>query len=107
MRIKVLNQSSRPDEDILPLAEYAATFFPHRTGVVQVTIKNTRTGYHGNRPHSVCCGGCRCTVWVEPPGKEMTYPRKQKLRSALNQFCVLAKKVEEYTGKKLDHMPLR
>ncbi len=75
MRIKIVNRSSRPDDVIVPLVEFAAKFFPHRSGQVSVVIKNTRDGLYGHRPHGKCYGGARCIVWVEPPGHEYTYPK--------------------------------
>ena len=71
MRVQPVNKSSRPDVDVLPLAMYAASFFPHRSGAVPVEIKNSRRG----RPHGICRGGGRrCVVWIEREG-EQKYPQ--------------------------------
>lgn len=61
MRVKVENKSTRPDEIVIALAEYAATFFPHVTGVVPVIVKNAKSG----RPHGMCYGRRRCVIWIE------------------------------------------
>ncbi len=70
MRIKVENYSDRPDEILIPLAEYAATHFPHRTGIVPIIFKTAR----GGRPHGKCYGKRRCVIWIERLGAERGYP---------------------------------
>lgn len=42
MRVKIENHSDRQNEVIVPLVEYAASFFPHRPGEVRVIVKNCR-----------------------------------------------------------------
>ncbi len=71
MRVKVINKSDRPDEILIPLAEYAAAFFPHRTGTVEVVFKTARSGY----PRGRCYGRRTCYIWIERLGAtQMKYP---------------------------------
>ncbi len=75
MRIKVHNLSDRPNEVIIALCEFAASFFPHRPGTVPVTIKNAKKRWYGkSATRGRCYGSSRCIVWVERAGLENTYP---------------------------------
>lgn len=58
MRIETTNKSDKLDAVIFALADYAATFFPHRSGLVPVIVKN------GKRSHGVCYGKRRCVIWL-------------------------------------------
>ncbi len=76
MRIKVENLSDRPNEIIVPLCEFAASFFPHRPGTIPIVVKNAKKRAYNDKgaPRGVCYGGYRCMIFVEKLGQEMTYP---------------------------------
>lgn len=79
MRVKIENKSSRPDETVIALAEFAATFFPHVTGIIPVTVKNSR---RMNCARGVCRGRRACVIWIplkyEFDSEDKRYPKTFK-----------------------------
>lgn len=68
MRVYFTNTTGSEDAHLHALADYAASFFPHRTGKVYLAVKR------GKRSHGVCIGRSHCTVWLAKPGA-VAYPK--------------------------------